>query len=538
MPDARSHPIPDMIEVSQRAWPTRTVGQVLLVLAGLLFPVSTGVADEAWLRLPEVDLSALEPAVAAQLRNLESQTLDQLDDEEAPLERLAEAVGDLGRHYHAYELNEAAESCYLIARRLAPEDFRWPYLSGYLLQTAGRLEEAEAAYLEALDIYRQVPPALLRLGEVYVAFGQPDAAEEVFEEALTLDSTSAATQAALGELHEAQGRHDEAIRLLEMALETVPEATRLYYPLALAYRGRGDLETAKELIARRGPVGIKPADPLIEGLALLKTGERAYLLEGQTAFRAGRYEEAVTAFRKAVEAAPESVAARIDLGSALGQLGEVDAALAEYDKALELAPANPTALFNAGRLRTLRGDIEPALGHLRLAAQLEPEDVDIRLQLADALRIGGDLGNALLHYRAAIDLDPADEGARLGEAQTLASLGRFAEARDALEQGLVQVPTSGLLAHALSRLLATAPDPSIRDGERALELAGKVFAAKQEAAYAEVIAAALAEIGRCEEAAQWQQQVLEHSSGEASIALRRRVLAVYEQGHPCTYPVD
>ncbi|MEJ2085766.1 MAG: tetratricopeptide repeat protein, partial [Acidobacteriota bacterium] len=196
-------------------------------------------------------------------------------------------------------------------------------------------------------------------------------------------------QAALGELYGAEGRYDEAIRLLEAALTSVPDANRLYYPLALAFRGRGDHEKARELMTRRGSVGLKPVDPVIDPLMELKTGERAYLLSGQTAFRAGRYEEAVTAFRKAVAAAPDSVAARVNLGSALGEMGDLEAALAEYDRALEIAPENPTALFNAGRLRASRGEVEVALVQLRSAAENAPEDVSIRLQLADLLSATG-----------------------------------------------------------------------------------------------------------------------------------------------------
>jgi len=512
-------------------------GCPLLVIASWLLPVSSAAAGESWVKLPAQDLAGLEPAVAAQLQSLDASTRQQLEEETATLETQAEAVGDLGRHYHAYELTEAAESCYRVARRLSPEDFRWPYFLGYLLQSAGRLDEAQTEYLEALALYRQVPPALLRLGEVYRDLGQPEAAEKLFKEALSLDSTSAAIQAALGELYAAQGRHEEAIRALEMALDQEPEATRLYYPLAMAYRGRGELVRAKELLARRGPIGIKPADPLIDGLAELKTGERAYLLEGQAAFRAGRYEEAVASFRKAVSAAPESVTARIDLGSALGEVGNIEAALAEYDQALEIAPANPTARFNAGLLRARRGELEVALEHLRFAAQIAPEDVTIRLWLADVLAMVGDPETALIHYRAAVELEPSEEAARLGEAQALASLGRFAEARDALEQGLIQLPTSGLLAHGLSRLLAMGPDLSIRNGERALQLAEKVLAAQPTPAHAEVVAAALADLGRCGEALELQRQVVEESSSEELATRRQEVLAIYAQGPPCAYPV-
>lgn len=509
-----------------------------LALAGLLWSAMPALAAESWIQLPEPELSELEPAVAAQLQRLSESTQEQLSDDSASLEVLAEAVGDLGRHYHAYGLVEAADQCYRVARRLDPEDFQWPYFRGYLLQSAGRLGDAEAAYLEALGLFRRVPPALLRLGEVYRELGRPEEAEVLFREALALEPTSAASLAALGELYASEGRHEEAIRLLEMALAQVPEATRLYYPLAMAYRSAGDLDKAKDLLARQGPVGVKPADPLIDGLTDLRTGERVFLLQGQAAFRAGRFAEAVEAFRQAVSVAPQSVSARIGLGSALGELGETEAALIEYSTALEIAPSNPTALFNAGLLQAQNGDLESAVANLQTATQYAPEDVTLRIHLANALRRSGNLESALAEYRVAVELDPSEEDARLGEAQALASMGRYADARDALERGLAQVPTSGLMAHALSRMLAMGPEPSIRDGARALDLAEKVFAAQPRPEYAEVVAAALAALGRCEEAAKWQLEVLERTSGDELLEQRRKVLALYSQGPPCSYPAN
>ncbi len=524
-------------EIRPHSW-ARGLGSLLLVMVCVFLPEVASARSDSGIGLPEEDLSGLEPAVASQLDSLDAQARDRLSDPAASREIQAEAVGDLGRHYHAYELTEAAETCYRTAQSLAPEDFRWPYFLGYLLQSAGRLEEAEAEYLTALAIYRRVPPALLRLGEVYRALGRIEAAERLFQESLSLDASSAATQAALGELYGGMGRHDEAVRLLERALDSEPEATRLYYPLALAYRARGDHERARDFLARRGPVGIKPADPLIDGLDELKTGERAFLLEGQSAFRAGRYEEATSAFAKAVEAAPESVAARIDLGSALGEQGQIDAALVQYDRALEIASENPTALFNAGLLRARRGDLDIALEHLHLASEIEPEDAIIRIRLADVSRLAGKLDDALLHYRAASELEPGNEGALLGEAQILVSLDRSREAVDLLEQGLVQIPTSGQLAHALSRILAMGPDLSIRDGARALPLAESVLAARPTPANAEVVAAALAELDRCEEAARLQKQVLEKTEDEALKASRRQVLDLYKRGPRCGYPSE
>jgi tetratricopeptide (TPR) repeat protein len=493
-----------------------------------------------WIILPEAELGGLEQAVASQLSSARELTLSVVADESKTPEELAATIGELGRHYHAYDLRGPAEGCYRIAARLTPEDFRWPYYLGYLLQTDGRLEEAKGAYLRALGIHRAVPPALLRLGRVHLDLAEEEAAGEVFREALSLDPTSAAVEAALGELYQSQGRHREAIELLRSALDKEPRANRLYYPLALAHRALGETEEARRLLALQGSVGIKPADPLIDGLARLTTGERVHLLRGQTAFRAGRFAEAAEEFRLAVAAEPKSIAARIDLGSALGELGDVEGAIEQFERAVELAPGNETALFNLGVLLARGGDLEQAVDHLKQAAQLAPEDAGIRHELAEALRRQGHFEDALVHLRRAIELEPLAEGPRLGEAQALTGLGRYAQVRERLEESLTILPSSGMLSHALSRLLALGPDLEVRDGARALDLSLEVYRARPSAAHAEVVAAALAELDRCEEAADWQRRLVVGAATaelEADRSDARGVLSHYEKGPPCRYPV-
>jgi hypothetical protein len=73
------------------------------------------------------------------------------------------------------------------------------------------------------------------------------------------------------------------------------------------------------------------------------------------------------------------------------------------------------------------------------------------------------------------------------------------------------MPASGLLSHALARLLAACPDKSVRDGARALPLAQAVWQAQPTAAHARTVALALAELGRCAEAAQWQRTAAEQA---------------------------
>lgn len=459
------------------------------------------------------DLSGLEPAVAAQIAEM----------------RTLGTQGDLGQVYLAYGFNDAAADCFRAAAALEPGDPRWPYLLGAADQAAGRLDGAADAFTRALEKAPNVAAGWVHLGEIRLLQGRLDDAEAALGKAAAVPATNAAARSLLGQAALARRDFKAAVEHLEAALAAVPAANRLHYPLALAYRGLNDRARAEEHLARAGQVGLKAPDPLLDGVADLRLGERVALMRGRVAAQAGRYTDAAQEFRKALAARPESVEARVNLGSVLASAGDRAGAAEQLREALRLDPSNVTAHFNLGSL------LAPAEArpHLEAVVAARPEDAEARRLLAQALRDGGHLPEALEQYGQAVALAPGDEAARLGEAETLVRLGRFAEARRRLEDGLARMPTSGLLGHALARLLAACPDRSVRDGARALPLAQAVWQAQPTAEHARMVAMAMAELGRCREAAEWQRAALERArqQGASGEGLERE-LAAY-QGASC-----
>ncbi len=441
------------------------------------------------------DLSGLEPAVAAQIAEI----------------RTLGSPGDLGQVYLAYGFNDAAVDCFSKAAELDSKDYRWPYLRAAAEQATGRLDDAAAAFTAAMKLAPDTSAGWVHLGEIRLLQGDLDGAEAALRKALAVPATSAAAHALLGQT--ALARHDfkGAAEHLEAALAAVPEANRLHVPLSLAYRGLNDRARAEEQMARAGAVGLKAPDPLLDAVANLRVGERVALMRGRVAAQAGRSAEAAQEFRKALAARPESVEARVDLGSVLALAGDRDGAVAQFRDALRLDPSNVTAHFNLGSL------LPPAEArpHFEAVVAARPDDAEARRRLAQALRDGGHLPEALMQYGKAVALAPADETARLGEAETLVRLGRYAEARSRLEDDLRQMPESGLLSHALARLLAACPDRTVRDGARALPLAQAVWQAQPTAAHARTVALALAELGRCEEAGRWRRTAGDVEEGPA-----------------------
>ncbi len=321
------------------------------------------------------DLSGLEPAVAAQIAEM----------------RTLGAPGDLGQAYLAYGFNDAAADRFRAAAALAPGDPRWPYLLGAADQAAGRLDDAAAAFTRALEMSPAAAAGWVHLGEIRLLQGRPEEAEAALRKAAAVPATNAAARSLLGQAALARRDFKAAVEHLEAAIAAVPAANRLHYPLALAYRGLNDRVRAEEHLARAGQVGLKAPDPLLDGVADLRLGERVALMRGRVAAQAGRYADAAQEFRKALAARPESVEARVNLGSVLASAGDRDGAAEQLREALRLDPSNVTAHFNLGSLLAA----EQARPHLEAVVAARPEDAEARRLLAQALRGGGHLPEAL-----------------------------------------------------------------------------------------------------------------------------------------------
>ena len=96
-------------------------------------------------------------------------------------------------------------------------------------------------------------------------------------------------------------------------------------------------------------------------------------------------------------------------------------------------------------------------------------------------------------------------------------------------------PTTGQLA----RLLAASPDPQVRDGRQALDLVTSLATQHKTTSVAETLAMALAEVGRFDDAIEWQRLAMSvaadagHSDAAKQMAAN---LALYLRHEPCRTP--
>ncbi len=492
--------------------------------------------DSSLVPVPLPKMDALEETVQKQLSSSMDFLRGLVDQEGASPIDLSEAFGWMGRLYHAYDLMDSATACYLNAHRLAPSDFRWAYYLASAYQGTGHGNDAVDTYNKALELQPNDLPSMVHLGDVHLEQNRVDKAEKLFRKALSIDGSCAACLTGLGQVAMSGRDFTTAAEHFEAALSLIPEANRLHYLLAMAYRGAGETEKARAHLARSGPVGTRAPDPLLEELTQLTQGERAHLLRGRLAFRFGHYKEASIEFKKAVDADPTSYRARVNLGTALGKLDDAAGAIEQYREALKLSPEGATANYNLGFLLARSDHYDAAIPHFETALRTQPKDHQAHFALAEAHKATGNYRKALVHYSRAARIKPDNENARLGEAGMLVRDGRYKEAITILDESLEKFPRDGRTAHTLARLLVSCPDETLRDGQRALALARRVFEVSKTVTHAETIAMTLAELGRCEEAAQWQRRAIasaEREGREDLVEWYREALLIYERGAPC-----
>jgi tetratricopeptide (TPR) repeat protein len=450
------------------------------------------------LKVPPPALEGLEEAVRTRLAE-GARRLAEVR-EEVETAELAGRFGELGHLYHAYALWPSAAVAYENARRLQPEEPLWTYGLAVVAFQQGEVAAAKPLFEAVIAAQPDLVAPWLYLAEIALQQGNAAEARQRADHVVQLNRSPAGLSA-LGRALMVEGRHAEAAAAFRGALEQVPEANRLHYLLGMALRAQGDFQTAADQLALAGPVGVKLPEPLEPVLAAHRGGQRIPRLEGDLALRAGRARDAVAAYQRALAAKPND--AEVHARLAVAQAADGDGAGAERSlrRAIELEPAATSALLNLGLLLAQTGRPAEALGHLRELLAIDPRNVTANREVGAILAAQGEREAALQHLLPVVGVEPADEESRFRTAVLLVDLGRFAEARDLLRQGLEIDPQAVRLGRALARILAAAPTLAARDGAQAIELAEKLYLASSQPGDLELLALAQAESGRCADAA-------------------------------------
>ncbi len=95
-----------------------------------------------------------------------------------------------------------------------------------------------------------------------------------------------------------------------------------------------------------------------------------------------------------------------NIGAAAAANGRYDQAVTLFRRAIAESPEMPEVHVNMGRVLMLQGDLRRAIVEFQLAQRLEPNLADVDFFLATALERVGEIDAARYHYQRALQIDP------------------------------------------------------------------------------------------------------------------------------------
>ena len=217
----------------------------------------------------------------------------------------------------------------------------------------------------------------------------------------------------------------------------------------------------------------------------------------------GRFDEAMAHYQAALRVDPTLVLARHNLGNIYMDKGQPLEAMREYEQALQVAPDFSPSLHALVKLLLQRGETSRAIDVLNKTLRHNPQHGMAHASLGMIYSQADQPGEAIEHLTSEVRLDPEAPAPRI----------------------------------RLAWLLATHPDPAVRDGKRALPLARRAceLTNYRHPVAMDALAAAHAELGEFEQAHQLATEAANLAAAAGVLPLAQAIrerAAGYAAGQP------
>jgi tetratricopeptide (TPR) repeat protein len=240
----------------------------------------------------------------------------------------------------------------------------------------------------------------------------------------------------------------------------------------------------------------------LQTLAVTKNNDLAHNNLGSVWWKSGRVDDAIREYQAALKITPESPVARNNLGSAFLKQGKVVEAIEEFRRVLSRDPQSITGRFNLAGALLRSGRATEAVAEYEKVLAIKPDFAQAHLALGHALMRSERLDDAIAQFKIAVQLQPGHAHARNSLATAFAAKQQWGEAIRCWRETLEIDPNNVAAQSGLAWTLATAPDPTLRDGAAALAISQRLSQTTEASnpMILRVLAAAYAEAGRFPEA--------------------------------------
>jgi protein O-mannosyl-transferase len=251
----------------------------------------------------------------------------------------------------------------------------------------------------------------------------------------------------------------------------------------------------------------------------------------------GQTNRAIDHLETSVRINPGFPNSRNVLGRILLMEGRDDEALAQLQKAVSLGPELADARYNLGYALLAKGRLGEALDQFQAQVDLKPEDFRAQNNMGDVLLQNGLAGDAIPFLQKAVEIKPADAGPHYLLGNALYRTGRVAESIAQYEKAIQLNPDHIQACNDLAWILACHPDPSIRNGARAVALALRAdqLSGGKNPGVIGTLAAGYAEAGKFSDAITADQRACQTALAQTNSVLAellKKRLRFYEAGSP------
>jgi tetratricopeptide (TPR) repeat protein len=353
---------------------------------------------------------------------------------------------------------------------------------GEILAGEGLIEEALARFEQALAAAPENPEVIEAVGRALLNLDRLEEAEASFLDALELDPEWVGPRMGLAMVALRRDEPFKIVHHLERAIETDPEYPDAYVELGRYYGAMAEPALAKATFERWTARHPEDADMLINaGLTAFDAADYAQALDffekateaalveeqksGARTFRAntldmlGRYDEAVEAYEEVIAETPEWWEAHANLGICHARNGQPARAEAAFRRGLEDCPGSPEIRDElAAHLLSERRDLPEALRLSEEAVALGRDEIRHLHTLGEARLAIGDESGAAEAYSAMLALDPENPEAHLELGLLYEARGEAREAEEHFVESLKSDPANPRALYSYASLYYAADD--------------------------------------------------------------------------------
>jgi tetratricopeptide (TPR) repeat protein len=216
----------------------------------------------------------------------------------------------------------------------------------------------------------------------------------------------------------------------------------------------------------------------------------------------GYWRNSVVLFEHALRRTSENFFMEYDLAKVFMKMGKLDDARQHMAEATKILPSEPETHLGLGMVLMEQKKFTEAAEQLTIVLQLKTNYWKAHAMLGAALIEQGKPEDALRHFSEAVRMDPTNAEIRSYWAMALDRLGRVQDAVTEYREALKLDPQIPGVLNNLAWILASNPNPGVRNGKEAVRLAEQACRLNgyRDPELVSTLGAAYAEAGRFEEA--------------------------------------